>query len=198
MIGVTEDDLRAEFVQFKRRDRFHRALRAHRHKERRLHHPAAGLQQTRPGFGSRIGGEKGERVWAHNFATGFLIGDSSGIFGCLRIGRKGAQRPQKKMVTGPLLVTFMEKSYLKEQDHVNWPAPSPPALRRARVLAPEISREPSHPSVASLAVASPPLPAWGQILVFCFKEESPAAGAGPSWASSRSGLPIGNFSLRTI
>ena len=57
MVGVAEDDLGAQFVQFARTDRFDRALRPHRHEDRCLDRPTPGLQGasagTRRGVASR-------------------------------------------------------------------------------------------------------------------------------------------------
>src|SRR6266511_6252562 len=36
MVGISEDDLRIEFEQLARTDRFHAALRSHRHERRRI------------------------------------------------------------------------------------------------------------------------------------------------------------------
>ena len=53
VIGVAQDDLGATLLEFVRRDRLDRGLRAHWHKDRRGHMPMGGPQQ--PGTGRRVG-----------------------------------------------------------------------------------------------------------------------------------------------
>jgi len=46
VVGVAQDDLRADFAELRGRERLHRALRADRHEDRRLDRPVAGAQPT--------------------------------------------------------------------------------------------------------------------------------------------------------
>ena len=60
VIGISENDLRAERGQFVGRNAFHRALRADRHEDRRLDRPVTRDQPAAARFGLGIGVEEGK------------------------------------------------------------------------------------------------------------------------------------------
>jgi hypothetical protein len=60
MVGVAEQDLRADLLQFPRVERLHARLRAHRHIGRGLHQPMSRGQPAQTGGRSRVGAQQFE------------------------------------------------------------------------------------------------------------------------------------------
>ena len=60
VVGVAEDDLRAEFLDFRRVQGFDRALGAHRHENRRFDRAMGQDEFSAAGGALGIGGEDGE------------------------------------------------------------------------------------------------------------------------------------------